>query len=48
IEFKSIYGKQSKEQIEFQSQAEKVGSKYVICRNAYDAIREIREYLKDK
>ncbi|KAA6348673.1 hypothetical protein EZS27_003906 [termite gut metagenome] len=47
IEFKSYKGKQSKEQIEFQMQAEKAGSKYVICRNAYDAIREIREYLKN-
>jgi hypothetical protein len=47
IEFKSCEGKQSKEQMEFQKQAEKAGSRYVICQSAYDAIREIEEYLKN-
>ncbi|MDR1556220.1 MAG: VRR-NUC domain-containing protein [Tannerellaceae bacterium] len=45
IEFKTITGRQSPAQIEFQKQAEKAGNKYVICRSATDAIMAISEYL---
>ncbi|KAA6340125.1 hypothetical protein EZS27_011991 [termite gut metagenome] len=48
IEFKACNGSQTKEQKEFQQQAEKAGSKYVICRSAYEAVKEIREYLNEK
>ena len=46
IEFKTEKGKQSDEQIEFQRQAEKCGSKYVIVRSVSSAIETVKEYLK--
>ena len=46
MEFKTSTGKQSKEQKEFQRQAEMCGSKYVIVRSAAQAIREMRNYMK--
>lgn len=46
IEFKTESGKQSKEQIEFQQQAEAFGNKYVIARTAFEAIEAVRAYLK--
>ncbi len=46
IEFKTKTGKQSDEQKEFQFQAEKCGSKYVVVRSVEEAINEIREYIK--
>ena len=46
LEFKTKTGKQSDEQKEFQKQAEKCGSKYVIVRSVKEAIEKVREYLK--
>lgn len=46
MEFKTEKGKQSPEQIEFQQQAEKCGSKYVVVRSTGAAIEAIKEYLK--
>lgn len=46
LEFKTKTGKQSPEQKEFQIQAEKCGSKYVIVRSVKEAIEKVREYLK--
>ncbi len=46
LEFKTKTGKQSPEQKEFQKQAEKCGSKYVIVRSVKEAIDKVREYLK--
>lgn len=46
MEFKTDKGKQSDEQIEFQRQAEKCGSKYVIVRSTGAAIDAMKEYLK--
>lgn len=46
LEFKTKTGKQSPEQKEFQKQAEKCGSKYVIVRSVKEAIEKVREYLK--
>ena len=46
MEFKTGRGTQSKEQKEFQKQAEMCGSKYVIVRSVKKAIEEVREYLK--
>lgn len=46
LEFKTKTGKQSDEQKEFQEQAEKCGSKYVIVRSVKEAIEKVREYLK--
>lgn len=46
IEFKTKTGRQSDEQKEFQMQAEKCGSKYVIVRSVKEAIEKVREYLK--
>ena len=48
LEFKTDIGKQSKEQIEFQRQIERVGGKYEIIRSANDAINVISEYLNKK
>ena len=45
MEFKSKSGEQSDEQKEFQRQAEKQGSKYVIVRSVGEAIEELKEYL---
>jgi len=46
LEFKTKAGKQSPEQKEFQKQAEKCGSKYVIVRSVKEAIEKVSEYLK--
>ncbi len=46
IEFKTKTGKQSPDQKEFQRQAQKCGSKYVIVRSVIEAIEEIKDYLK--
>lgn len=46
LEFKTKKGRQSKEQKEFQKQAEMCGSKYVIVRSVKQAIDEMRRYLK--
>lgn len=46
MEFKTKSGKQSKEQKEFQKQAEMCGSRYVIVRSVKEAIEKVREYLK--
>ena len=46
LEFSTKTGKQSPEQKEFQKQAEKCGSKYVIVRSVKEAIDKVREYLK--
>lgn len=46
LEFKTKTGKQSPEQKEFQIQAEKCGSKYVIVRSVKEAIEKVSEYLK--
>lgn len=46
IEFKTKTGRQSDEQKEFQMQAEKCGSKYVIVRSVKEAIEKVGEYLK--
>jgi len=45
IEFKTGKGKQSKSQIEFQKQAERCGSKYVIVRSVSEAINKMKAYL---
>lgn len=46
VEFKTKTGRQSDEQKEFQIQAEKCGSKYVIVRSVKEAIEKVKEYLK--
>lgn len=46
MEFKTKTGRQSKEQKEFQKQAEMCGSKYVIVRSVNEAIVKMKEYLK--
>lgn len=45
IEFKTSSGSQSKEQKEFQKQAESCGSKYVISRSVAEAINIVKWYL---
>jgi len=45
IEFKANKNKQTPEQIEFQKRAENSGSKYIICYNRDNAIKEIKSYL---
>lgn len=45
IEMKTEKGKQSYEQKVFQSQVEKVGYKYLLCRSVETFIREVTEYL---
>lgn len=46
IEFKTKTGRQSDEQKEFQFQAEKCGSKYVIVRSVEQGIREVKKYIE--
>lgn len=46
IEFKTKTGRQSDEQKEFQFQAEKCGSKYVVVRSVEQGIREVKEYIE--
>lgn len=46
LEFKTPVGKQSDEQIEFQSQAEKAGNKYVVVRSVKEAIDTLKWYLE--
>ncbi|WP_315084973.1 VRR-NUC domain-containing protein [Bacteroides heparinolyticus] len=46
IEFKTKTGRQSEEQKEFQFQAEKCGSKYVVVRSVEQALREVKEYIE--
>lgn len=46
IEFKTKKGTQSKEQKEFQRQAERCRNKYVVVRSAKQAIDELRKYLE--
>lgn len=46
MEFKTKTGRQSKEQKEFQKQAQMCGSRYVIVRSVKEAIEKMREYLK--
>ena len=46
LEFKTPIGKQSVEQIEFQSQAEKAGNKYFVVRSVKDAIDTLKWYLE--
>lgn len=46
IEFKTKTGRQSDEQKEFQFQAEKCGSKYVVVRSVEQALREVKEYIE--
>lgn len=46
LEFKTDKGKQSKEQEDFQRQAEMCGNKYVIVRSAQQAIDELCKYLR--
>lgn len=46
IEMKTPKGVQSKEQKEFQSEVEKQGFKYVICRSLNDFIRELTIYIE--
>lgn len=45
IEFKTEQGKQSKDQQEFQKQAQAVGYKYQICRSAHEAFMAVKQYL---
>ena len=45
MKFKTKTRRQSDEQKEFQMQAQKCGSKYVIVRSVKEAIDEIKEYL---
>lgn len=45
IEFKTLSGRQSDEQKEFQRQAELCKSKYVIARSVIQAIKEMQQYL---
>lgn len=47
IEFKTDKGNQSNNQKEFEKQAVNSGYKYVVCRSAYDAIKEVQNYLKN-
>lgn len=46
IEFKTKTGRQSDEQKEFQFQAEKCGSKYVVVRSVEQGIREVKKYIE--
>lgn len=46
LEFKTLTGKQSDEQKEYQRQVELAGSKYVVVRSVQQAIRVVQEYLK--
>ncbi|MBR8720190.1 hypothetical protein IX307_001386 [Bacteroides pyogenes] len=46
IEFKTKTGRQSDEQKEFQSQAEKCGSKYVVVRSVEQGLKEVKEYIE--
>lgn len=46
MEFKTKTGRQSKEQKEFQKQAQMCGSRYVIVRSVKEAIEKMQEYLK--
>lgn len=48
IEFKTIDGKQSKDQKIFQEQAERVGYQYFICRSAKEGLDIVKEYLNNK
>jgi len=45
IEMKTEIGKQSKLQSEWQTEAEKAGNKYVLCRNFDEFRKEIINYL---
>lgn len=45
LEFKTLTGKQSPDQKEYQRQVEMAGSKYVIVRSVEQAIRELQLYL---
>lgn len=45
LEFKTKTGSQSREQKEFQKQAEMCGNKYVVVRSASEAINKVKEYL---
>jgi hypothetical protein len=47
IEMKTPQGKQSPAQKEWQEEAEKNGSKYVICHSIYEFIKEIKSYLHE-
>lgn len=46
LEFKTLTGRQSDEQKEYQRQVEMAGSKYVVVRSVQQAIRMVQEYLK--
>lgn len=46
MEFKTMKGKQSDEQKEYQRQVESAGSKYVLVRSVEQAIKELSWYLK--
>ncbi|TYK35731.1 VRR-NUC domain-containing protein [Bacteroides pyogenes] len=46
IEFKTKTGRQSDEQKEFQFQAEKCGSKYVVVRSVEQGLKEVKEYIE--
>jgi hypothetical protein len=48
IELKSETGKQSKEQKEWQRQAELAGNKYVVCRDVEAFSREVKNYLSNR
>lgn len=46
LEFKTLVGKQSSEQIEFQKQIEAAGGKYVVVRSVKEAIDTLKWYLE--
>lgn len=46
LEFKTLTGKQSGDQREYQRQVEMAGSKYVVVRSVEQALRVMQEYLK--
>jgi hypothetical protein len=46
IEFKTVSGKQSPEQKEFQKQVEDVGGKYVVVRSCYEALEAVDGYFR--
>lgn len=46
IEFKRKGNKQTEDQIQFQKDIEEIGSKYIVCYSAEDAIEQIKLYLQ--
>ena len=47
VEMKTVKGRQSDSQREFQRSVEEAGYKYIICRSIDDFIREIGNYLSE-